>query len=223
MSDFDLRDLERRFLESAAAEDETAWLVARLRVGELSEGALRLAAGLGHEPAAQALLRRGGLQRLRLPRDKAPSDPLTLRLLRACGWEALARAACCAARVACSGEASALESLQLGEALVLDPSEELRRRVGEALRAWSESLLDGEWLQNPRAASGRSALLETLGSTNLKRMSVRLQDLVYVATQRPAEGEAWHAPPRPFSAVIAEELVPWVLGYSDPLKERVGR
>ncbi len=51
MSDEKLRELERRFKETGSVEDEAAWLVERVRVGDLTQERLELAAYLGHEPA----------------------------------------------------------------------------------------------------------------------------------------------------------------------------
>lgn len=53
MSDDRLRALERRWLESGSADDQEAWLRARLRAGELSRARLRLLACLGHVVAAR--------------------------------------------------------------------------------------------------------------------------------------------------------------------------
>ena len=44
MTDERLRELERCWRESGSVEDEAAWLRERVRVGELSEARLRLAA-----------------------------------------------------------------------------------------------------------------------------------------------------------------------------------
>ena len=54
MSDEKLRELERRWKESGAVEDEAAFLVALVRSGELSPSSLLLAAVLGSEAAAEA-------------------------------------------------------------------------------------------------------------------------------------------------------------------------
>jgi hypothetical protein len=54
VSDERLREAERRWRASAAVEDEVALLRERLRVGQLDESRLRLAAGLEH-PAASVL------------------------------------------------------------------------------------------------------------------------------------------------------------------------
>ena len=52
MTDSHLRELERRFRASGSAEDEAAWLRARVQAGELAEHHLALAAYLG-SPAAE--------------------------------------------------------------------------------------------------------------------------------------------------------------------------
>ncbi|MBL4846152.1 MAG: hypothetical protein JKY65_11545 [Planctomycetes bacterium] len=55
MGDADLRELERRWRETGSVEDEAAWLLERVRVGDLERGMLELAAYFGHR-AARAVL-----------------------------------------------------------------------------------------------------------------------------------------------------------------------
>lgn len=55
MSDERLRELERRWRESGAVEDEAAYLRERVRVGDLTEARLGLAAFCGHEGARRVL------------------------------------------------------------------------------------------------------------------------------------------------------------------------
>ncbi len=55
MSDERLRELERRWRESGSVEDEAAWLLERVRVGELDQDRLELAAYCGHGAARVAL------------------------------------------------------------------------------------------------------------------------------------------------------------------------
>jgi hypothetical protein len=55
MSDQRLRDLERRWRETGTVEDEAAYLLERVRAGDLSRERLEIAAYLGHEGAAMAL------------------------------------------------------------------------------------------------------------------------------------------------------------------------
>lgn len=72
MSDERLRELERRWKETGAAEDETAFLLERVRTGDLAAERVALAAGLGHR-ASEAASKSLGLDGL---------DPLGLILLR---------------------------------------------------------------------------------------------------------------------------------------------
>lgn len=55
MSDRRLRELERRWKESQSVEDEGNYLRERVRVGDLTEQQLALAAHWGHEGASRAL------------------------------------------------------------------------------------------------------------------------------------------------------------------------
>jgi hypothetical protein len=54
VSDERLRDLERRWKETGAVDDEAAWLKERVRVGDLSQVGLVVAAHLGHSGALVA-------------------------------------------------------------------------------------------------------------------------------------------------------------------------
>ena len=54
MSDARLRELERRWRESGSTEDEAAYLRERVRVGDLTQERLELAAYCGHEGALRA-------------------------------------------------------------------------------------------------------------------------------------------------------------------------
>lgn len=54
MSDDRLRQLERRFRASGAAEDEAAFLLERVRVGDLDQAGLELAAYCGHQASQLA-------------------------------------------------------------------------------------------------------------------------------------------------------------------------
>ena len=54
MSDSKLRELERRWRETKSVEDEAAYLRERVRVGDLTQERLELAAYCGHEGARRA-------------------------------------------------------------------------------------------------------------------------------------------------------------------------
>lgn len=54
MSDVDLRILEQRWRSTGAASDQAAWLVERVRRGDLSRSDANLAAYLAHQGAVRA-------------------------------------------------------------------------------------------------------------------------------------------------------------------------
>ena len=54
MSDQRLRELERRWKETNSPDDEAAYLLERVRVGDLPRERLELAAYCGHEGARRA-------------------------------------------------------------------------------------------------------------------------------------------------------------------------
>lgn len=54
MSDATLRELERRWKATGSVEDEAAFLLERVRVGDLTRERLELAAHCGHEAASRA-------------------------------------------------------------------------------------------------------------------------------------------------------------------------
>ena len=54
MSDTRLRELERRWKETGSPDDEAAYLLERVRVGDLTQERLELAAYCGHEGARRA-------------------------------------------------------------------------------------------------------------------------------------------------------------------------
>ena len=92
MSDSRLRELERRFRKTGAVEDEAAYLLERVRVGDLAQEKLELAAYCGHEGARLASGQIGsetpdGLEEwIRgLPADQAVACGVALRLSRSPG------------------------------------------------------------------------------------------------------------------------------------------
>jgi hypothetical protein len=82
--DSHLRDLERRLLQSGSPDDEAAYLLERVRVGDLAQQRLELAAHCGHPGARLAF------------GQHAPDDPQNperlIELLCALGTEACVRA-----------------------------------------------------------------------------------------------------------------------------------
>lgn len=93
MSDATLRTLERRWKDSRAIEDESRFLLGKVRTGELPQVNLRLAAILGHPPSIQSM--GPGPQSLRVkewvwnelrPLAGAWFNELLLRATHAAAW-----------------------------------------------------------------------------------------------------------------------------------------
>jgi hypothetical protein len=84
VSDERLRGLERRWKESGSAEDEAAYLAARVRSGDIDRERLLLVAYLGHRPAEQVidLLDDPSLKAARhsVPRTGSPSRPTRIEV-----------------------------------------------------------------------------------------------------------------------------------------------
>lgn len=89
MTDERLRELERRWKETGSVEDEAAWLVERVRAGDLTQERLGLAAHCGH-PAALELV----------PRKRRRSFKVFVNELLSFGRQACLRACVAAGRAA---------------------------------------------------------------------------------------------------------------------------
>lgn len=137
MSDERLRELERRYLETGDPEAARVYLEARVRVGELSQARLRLAAYCGHEAAAASRL---------VPQGKPPRAYADfVEGLLEQGEEPCRRASLAAGRGALAGAWRALRQRVGASGL----SEEILFRAEQALAAGER------WLEDP--GSGRRA------------------------------------------------------------------
>ena len=102
-----LRDLERRFRQTGSPDDEAAWLLERVRVGDLTQERLELAAYCGHEGARRAVGQCG------------PEGALAW----AQGLARWGRAPCSAAALACARDVCSYWESGLGSSLPLDALE----------------------------------------------------------------------------------------------------
>ena len=115
MSDSKLRELERRWRETGSVEDEAAYLRERVRVGDLTQERLELAAYCGHEGARRAVAQA----------PYPPKDPVEFALtLPGRNRLLLVLAAICSA------------SLALTEFEARHPSDNRPRAAILAARAW---------------------------------------------------------------------------------------
>ncbi|HBP17532.1 MAG TPA: hypothetical protein DEA08_07055 [Planctomycetes bacterium] len=146
MRDEHLRELERRFRQGGGEEEEVAYLLARLRVGELPAERLRIAALVGYAPARRALESPDAPQLLdHRSRRPIPDDAGMLRELEQLSTEALVRYGAAVTRNRIRGvpiPAAVLSlnaGLELIEAWLANPNEE---QAGQA-RVLAESMWQG--------------------------------------------------------------------------------
>ncbi len=134
MSDDRLRALERRWRVTRILEHEAAWLLERVRAGELAQDKLELAALCGHEGARHAISEQKGVHPspLAAHRDKPrPSDrPAIEAYLSLTEWGREA------------GVRAALAAAKAGIAMVQVDLEALTGPVVAALEKWVSSPCD---------------------------------------------------------------------------------
>lgn len=236
MSDTGLRELERRFRGSGSVEDETAWLVARLRAGDLQRDRLDFACWVGAPAAAAARRAAGGepTDRLRhlLRRPRSRRAARSLAAVGSLGrWprEPLVRLALVAGRQRIGGRSPEAWDDRFGrvgrafavvEAWAVDPTrvarEELEAAEDAADRAaWGDHPETGEPVDDP--AETPVARVAEFACMCATAPEARVPHLLHTALVVAEVWEAWDA----FCQAAARELVPWALGYADPLRERI--
>jgi hypothetical protein len=195
MSDSRVRDLERRWRLTGAVADETAWLRERLRNGELKEEQLELAAYLGYG-AASAII---GVETPRTTRA------LLTGMTRWSSEEMWRRVA-----------------VGLIRQTDWDQVERSRRTV-RLLEADVECRCSRHWseltaLPNPpypegdrHRAAARAARYAVLAALHPEDALECLQEVAMSLTASSTD----------ISRGLQTDLVPWVLGYFDPVRERV--
>ena len=226
MSDADLRELERKWRETGSVEDEASWERALLRAGRTDEARLELVEFL----------------RTPLPNRRrfyffGPNRPLArgedgaerwVQELASFGHEALLRTA--------FAGAVDLLPVYLGEAPDGDTHvPELLCAVGrwissdttdthEADRVHAElsaSCSSWEW-PSTHTSAGPAAFRAILALHPLdQRQSLEGATWSARHVARNWGIANWERPLCDFIRVVRAELVPWALGYSDPVRERV--
>jgi len=224
VSDADLRELERRFRETGCVEDEAAWLRARAQAGELEKSRLELAAYCHHEAAVTAL----GLEAL----GEQRGFRRWANGLSAWGLEAYNRvqiAAAYAALVVWEGGPSTLRAA----ACLADMREDVlrgspRQAVG-AVEAWlhcpcpkhkeaasTRTLAFGVPRTRTSVAAALRSVVQLAWGVDRDEDSQRIEDdekLLSFAEQATS--------PDIVRAAVRADLIPWALGYRDPVRERV--
>ncbi|MEZ6188833.1 MAG: hypothetical protein R3F62_27995 [Planctomycetota bacterium] len=198
MADRTLRELERRWKETGSVEDEAVLLLERVHVGDLAARRLEVAAAVGHPAARVALTDR------RAPRTPgewtrvfAHAEPMWLRR---------------AAASACTDLLAGYETAH---------ADDLRPRAAlEAVEAWLVCPCEAH-----RAAAADLQLLVAFTYDAMPDLALSLTEI--------AQGDAEVAREcldavfvsvgndEAIRAGLRRDLVPWLLGYADPVRERV--
>jgi hypothetical protein len=225
VSDSRLRDLERRWKETGAAEDEAAFLLERLRVGDLTAERLELAAHCGH-PAGQ----------LALGRPVQPRGPVrewATRFAELAGRSGAVRCLIALAhdlrqrlgRQRLEEDRAILfrgfgETLDAVETWVIDPNTRTRGKVTKthARARPPASIL---------ARSSADVLLNLLGHS-LQRavqavttgVDADLVMLVSSGVGSALSGERAGIEDGAVWTAICDEVAPWALGLGDPVSDR---
>jgi hypothetical protein len=210
VSDETLRELERRWRRSGSLEDETLWLQERVRAGELAEERLRL--------------------RLTLAQERWPVPQQILYAFDPCGPESWLRAAIAVAAPLAPGLAKEhpdacqpIAWLQRAEAFVLGhpaepaPPYEFGPQAGD----FEDAHHDVHWeaYEEARRAFASAQAWHAYRVLRLLRDLPTWTDVsqasgvLMTALDRVALSEAL--------AALRTEVVPWLLGLSDPVRERV--
>jgi len=221
VSDADLRELERRFRETGSVEDEAAWLRERVRVGQLDETRVQLAAHCG---LAAALL--------------ATESPMpTVALDTLVTWAEVQRTAHCSSVAVRAAVASAraaiadweqeamlhaMQVIHAVESWALCPCLEHAVAAGEALDALHAEL-DVEAAGETRSAFALDAVIHAANyaSTRDGRLREDLFEWAGKAASHAVESAGRSVGVPAVLDAVRAELVPWALGYADPVRERV--
>lgn len=212
MSDVEQRQHQRRFRSCGDPDASGAWCRSQLRSGATTHPKLRLAAGLGHLPAALALV--GPLHPKHVVSIQRSPPKTSLSPLRRYGWEAMARAACALFGSTCAGHPDLGEALELARTHTLQPTVRSQERVFEL-----RDLLGGDSALDRRSRDLAGGALRTLALTNRSRMLNALCDLGRTLVPQPYPVLFDRVDPEVFGLVRAD-LLPWALGLGDPLRER---
>lgn len=214
MSDARLRELERRWRESGAVDDEATYLLERVRVGLLNPAALAEAARLGHDAAERA----GPTERATTLTNFLASQPPPSR-------QAAQRACVAAARVLTQSDRWDADQVFLDELSALEqwiscPCNAHR----DALMEFAYPTVEGEERSDPDADPFGEpegplhpwqatywlsvASLRTSDSAALHDLAVGAREMErHVVPERLLEG-------------VRRDVVPWLLGEHDPLRSQ---
>lgn len=205
MSDEHLRELERQWKKTGAVDDEAAYLLERIRVGDLDHAKLELAAFVGHEGARVA-----APSALRV--EALTDNQQVTKFLAQHGREALVRGLIASARHAVefwanSDEAPSIRGLPSAQAGLwaieewavcpCDDHLECATRLGEAVEVGPMRFGSLYQVQTATRAASAASLREA--HHEVARLSLSHERL----------------------REVGSEIALWALGYSDVVRRRV--
>jgi hypothetical protein len=244
VSDARLRELERRFRETGAPDDEAAWLRERLRAGELEERLLRLADRLRHPAAALALGTPAAPSC-----DEPPDDGAWFGAIATAGPAAFLRACVAVAGLEARDDESprhldrqALE--RLIEPFVVDPTEARRQAVAmfvasESSRRCVKTVVRRLLVQIMTHGLRVPPPHEDANARRLRRSAQDVGRLIPLPPDTPrsvpggqlstedaarlarAVAVAKRDSERLVWQTVRADLLPWAVGNVDPLRTRV--
>lgn len=236
MSDERLRELERKWKESGSVEDEAAYLVERLRVGGLSQEALDLTVFMNH-PASRIAV---GNPILTAPRGRSPLE--WGEMVVNAGKETVIRVMIAAIRqtIPVWKELPDNPFLDVPEQALSAVEKWLicRQISGEYCDAHSAEVGRFTAVVEPPVAMATGRSIDENIAARAQNVVLNVQELIECCLDTPEPqglewlivhaGEAQHQDARWDETVanlvyqaIADELVPCLLGYRDPIRERV--
>jgi hypothetical protein len=212
MSDERLRALERRWRETGTVQDEAAYLLERVRVGDLRESRLELAAHVGHQAAGMAI-GKGTSGPRRGPRGDWTllEDSEEIEWYRKAdqlgGDEALLRVVAAVFNRSQNAHdrphsPQSLLFVQLENATLSLAMQDFLVMGMHRTSDWGMTRTIAGWLED-WGVGRHSAPLRTIVAYGLLGSMIR-PDAGITAQE-----------------AVREELAPWLLGYSDPVRERV--
>lgn len=224
MTDSHLRELERRFKESGSVEDEVAYLLERVRLGELDRDMLELAAYCGHQASCQAL----GDQVPRMPEKlKAWVEGLQVWNKETCVRAVIAVAQTCISIWAkrYPEENRPQRAIASAIAWAMCPCEGHERAARTARDAAVEARAAGlteavetdpelsSWDEGVEARAADAAA----GAAAWAALAAGSTSAAVAAGVAAVEVDAYAALANQVKQAICNDLIPWALGYDDPL------
>ena len=213
MSDQKLRELERRWRETGSLEDEVSLLRERVRTGRLPLLRLQAAARLEYPPATTAL-----------DNQAAPSLEEALTELGKEAWVRLGRATLRAGLPdwdGVSADRRPHEALAIVNSWLTCRSarDQARRQAGEFMREAQYVAGAAPAVHGPAGWVLRVALAvaSTVWSTNRRVASQTEKALLVAAARGDDEPDGGVEHGLRHLRAVQEDLVPWLLGYFDPV------